>query len=118
MEKLQLSTWADECATTVDEWVHFELLADETKRLARIERFCDAHNGWNGLANGVAKDIVSQLYGEEALLFKDKINFKAPGGGGFRCHQDATAYDVGDLASHHISCQVCIDAQTKENGCL
>ena len=27
---------------------------------------------------------------------------------------DATAYDVGDLASHHISCQVCIDAQTKK----
>ena len=32
-----------------------------------------------------------------------------PGGGGFLCHQDATAYATDDLASHHISALVAID---------
>mmetsp|Transcript_21388 Transcript_21388/g.63932 ORF Transcript_21388/g.63932 Transcript_21388/m.63932 type:complete len:240 (-) Transcript_21388:689-1408(-) len=43
----------------------------------------------------VVKDLASQAFGEPAVLFKDKINFKGPGGAGFLAHQDATAYATG-----------------------
>ena len=56
--------------------------------------------------------------GEEALLFKDKINFKGPGGGGFLAHQDATAYATDALATRHISVRVAIDAADEHNGPL
>ena len=46
---------------------------------------------------------------QQALLFKDKINFKGPGGGGFDAHQDATAYATDKLASTHITAMVAID---------
>ena len=32
--------------------------------------------------------IVSQLFGEEAVLYKEKINFKLPSGEEFKPHQD------------------------------
>lgn len=32
------------------------------------------------------QQAVSELFGEAAVLFKDKINFKLPGGDGFKEH--------------------------------
>jgi len=49
---------------------------------------------------------------------QDKLNFKAPGGAGFLCHQDATAYATGDLASRHVSAMVAVDAATVANGAV
>jgi ectoine hydroxylase-related dioxygenase (phytanoyl-CoA dioxygenase family) len=49
------------------------------------------------------------------VLFKEKINYKQPGGGGFAPHQDATAYRFVD---HHISCMVPLDPATPASGCL
>ena len=66
----------------------------------------------------MVKDLVSQAYREEAVLFKDKMNFKGPGGGNFLCHQDATAYATDEFANRHISVMVAIDASTNENGPL
>lgn len=71
----------------------------------------------------VVQSLVSQLYGEPAVLFKDKLNFKAPGGAGFLCHQDATAYATDNLASRHVSAMVAVDAATvrgseRERKCL
>ncbi len=34
------------------------------------------------------RGAVATLFGEPAMLFKDKINFKLPGGDGFKPHQD------------------------------
>ena len=34
---------------------------------------------------------VGELFGEPAVLFKEKINFKMPGGAGFKAHQDQQA---------------------------
>ena len=60
---------------------------------------------------------MGQLLGEKAALFKEKINFKMPGGDGFKPHQDSQAgWDV--YADFFISALVSIDAATLENGCL
>lgn len=58
---------------------------------------------------------ASSLLGEQAVLFKEKINYKHPGGAGFAPHQDASAYRFSD---HHVSCMVPLDPATTESGCL
>lgn len=60
---------------------------------------------------------VSQLFGEDAILFKDKINFKLPGGDGFKAHQDVQA-GWDSYADLHITALLTIDPCTPENGCL
>jgi ectoine hydroxylase-related dioxygenase (phytanoyl-CoA dioxygenase family) len=50
-------------------------------------------------------------------LFKDKINFKLVGGGGFALHQDQQAgWSV--YAPLFLTAMVSIDGSTLENGCL
>ena len=128
-----LSKWSNEVAQwakddqlvdngdTTGPWLkHFEVIGgkQDNVQIARVENFSKRHDGFGKLTFGVANDLVSQVYATDALLFKDKLNFKMPGGAGFLCHQDATAYATGDLASHHVSAMIAIDKATKENGCL
>lgn len=60
---------------------------------------------------------ISYLLDEPYVLFKDKINFKWPGGGAFTPHQDFPAYEPFG-PREHITAMVCIDPATLENGCL
>ncbi|GMH80321.1 hypothetical protein TrLO_g10525 [Triparma laevis f. longispina] len=91
---------------------------DGTLNICRVENYCKSNEEWGEICFGVVRDLVSQAYREEAVLFKDKLNYKGPGGGNFLCHQDATAYATEDLATRHISVMVAVDAATKENGPL
>ena len=59
---------------------------------------------------------LKQLFGETAVLFKDKINYKQPGEGIAAPHQDMQS-NWSDFADFYFS-QVCIDENTIENGCL
>ena len=67
------------------------------------------------VCDGPIVEVVGDLFGGPAVLFKEKINYKHPGGGGFAPHQDATAYRFVD---HHISCMVPLDPSTEASGCL
>ena len=73
--------------------VHRERVDGEAEPvICRVENFCaPMADSWGAVARGAVGGIVAQLYKEPAALFKDKINYKMPGGGGFLCHQDATA---------------------------
>jgi len=62
-------------------------------------------------------DIKNYPLGEEAILFKEKVNFKMPGGDGFTPHQDQQA-GWGYYTDYFLSALVCIDESTVENGCL
>ena len=77
--------------------VHHERVAGAAAPvICRVENYCaPMADSWGAIARSTVGGMVSQLYGEPAVLFKDKINFKMPGGGGFLCHQDATACVVG-----------------------
>lgn len=49
---------------------------EEIVRMCRIENFCSSplgQSGWSQICFGVVQDLVGQLYGEEAVLFKDKV---------------------------------------------
>ena len=59
----------------------------EQVRLCRVENFVKHHEAWSEMALGFVQDVVSQAFREPALLFKDKINFKGPGGGAFLAYR-------------------------------
>lgn len=92
---------------------------DENLRiLSRLEDVEPYHEGFSRLFHGdKMKGNTAQLFGEEAVLYKDKINFKMPGGDGFKAHQDVQA-GWDRYASLHITVLVSVDATTLENGCL
>ena len=60
-------------------------------------------------------DAASALLGEPAVLYKEKINHKLPGGAGYSAHQDAPAYP---LLANHVSAMVAIDDADAGNGGL
>ncbi len=94
---------------------HFEQ-TDAGAVLARSEDFVHDEPVLRDLIEGgVIGEILGALFDEPAVLFKEKVNFKQPGGGGFAPHQDATAYRFVD---HHISCMVPLDPSTPASGCL
>ena len=76
------------------EWKYFEeSKLDKNKNiLARIENFCKFHKGFSNLCTkDKIIECINDCLGEEGVLFKDKINFKMPGGAGFTPHQDSQA---------------------------
>lgn len=84
--------------------------------VARSERFADEHRFLGSFIRGHEIGVVlAELFGEPAVLFKEKVNYKYPGGGGFAPHQDAAAYRFVD---HHISVMVPLDEASEASGCL
>ncbi len=86
--------------------------------LQRAENIYPYHAGFQALFDEPRlKGAVAELLGEPAVLYKDKINFKLPGGGGFELHQDQQA-GWNAYADYFITAMVSIDESTVENGCL
>lgn len=86
--------------------------------LQRIENFVPYHADFGDFVAGARMlGAVEQLFGAPAALFKDKINFKLPGGDGYKAHQDQQA-GWSAYAPLFITALVTIDEQTIENGCL
>ena len=101
-------------------WVyHEDSLAEPGRRvIQRIENFCPFHAGLDALVrHGPLSRWTAALMGGPVVLFKDKINFKMPGGPGFKAHQDQQA-GWSRYADLFVTALVTIDAATLENGCL
>jgi 2-aminoethylphosphonate dioxygenase len=119
----EISNWTDEVAAQPEQpgkqMMYFETSqADGRRILCRIENFVPYHEGFSKLITGRRmQQAASELLGEPAVLFKDKINFKLPGGDGFREHQDVQA-GWDEYASIHLTAMVAIDATNSENGSL
>jgi hypothetical protein len=115
---LRLHAWADEVAAWPDGggWLHHRELTDTGPALCRTENMVPHHAGLRSmLCAGVLADVAGALLGEPAVLYKDKLNYKLPGGAGYSAHQDAPAYRFVDV---HVSCMVAIDDAAETNGCL
>jgi len=90
-----------------------------SRLLSRIENFVQYNEGMNAIVNGPKLlGMCSQLFNERAVLYKEKINYKLPGGSGFAPHQDISAGWWMYGQSLHISTLVTIDEATIANGCL
>jgi len=122
-EVAEIARWTEEVATSPElpgrDWKYFETSQDDGSRiLCRIENFVPFHEGFAGLIQRRRMhQAVCELFGEEAVLFKDKINFKLPGGDGFREHQDVQA-GWDDYAELHITAMIAIDETNEANGSL
>ena len=118
----KISKWSDEMLTRPEEsgkhWVYHEksLKGDGQDLVSRIEYISPFHQGFQSLIKAL-RDPAGQLLGEEAVLFKEKINFKMPGGDGFKPHQDSQA-GWDSYAGFYINVLISIDKATIENGCL
>lgn len=99
-------------------WVYWEKSLKDTdkKIICRIEHITPVHSGFRQLSEAL-RAPVGQLLGEEAVLFKEKINFKYPGADGFKPHQDSQA-GWWNYTDFFISVLFTIDEATVENGCL
>lgn len=119
----QLTEWTEELQhwpETPGRWMkYFERGGSGNERqLCRVENFLPYHDGLRGLIEGSeVLSILETLMEEEPCLFKEKVNYKLPGGGGFEAHQDAPAFQSFGQR-YHITLLVAVDAQTRENGCL
>jgi hypothetical protein len=117
-----IASWSDELAARPEasgkHWVYHETsrLEPGVALISRIENIAPFHEGFAELTEAL-RGSVGQLLGEEAVLFKEKINFKMPGGDGFKPHQDSQA-GWERYAGFFITVAVCIDEATLENGCL
>lgn len=114
-----LAGWIDEVAAVTDGtggvMQHHEG-TDTGPQLCRTERFVDVHTGLARLLrDGALPDAAGALLGEPALLYKEKVNHKLPGGAGHRPHQDAPAYP---LVRTHVSAMVAVDDADVTNGGL
>lgn len=123
-EMKDLARWTDEVENYPETpgkfMMYFEksLKNGEDRLLNRLENFYPYHDGFRALFDGdKLRGAVSDLLGEEAILFKDKINFKMPGGDGFKPHQDQQA-GWGTYTDFFVTALVSIDEATTENGCL
>ena len=115
----ELQGWVDEVASWPDDgdgWMHHRELTDDGPKLCRSENIIPFHAGLRDLlTSGPLLDTASALLGQQAVLYKEKVNYKLAGGAGYAPHQDAPAYPF--IASH-VSCMVAVDDATRENGCL
>lgn len=114
-----LQSWVSEISSwepTSDKWMHHYESTPEGARLSRSENFVPYHTDMkNTVTDGKVLDVVSEVMTEPAVLYKEKINYKYPGGGGYAAHQDAPAYEFVDF---HITCLISVDTATSESGCL
>ena len=83
----EITQWVDEVANYPEiknkYMMYFEQSKiNEKKRiLSRMENLEPFHKGFSELfISGKIQNITSELFGENAILFKDKIYFKMPGG--------------------------------------
>ena len=113
-----LRRWADDVAAWPDgvNVLHYRELTVGGPRLCRTENFVPFHDGFRSmLTEGPMLHMASALLGEDAVLYKEKINYKLAGGAGYAPHQDAPAYP---FVEQHVSCMIAIDDADVHNGCL
>jgi hypothetical protein len=118
MTAARLRSWVDDVMAWPDGggWLHYRERTAAGPRLCRTENFVPFHRGLRALlTRGTLLETAGALMGEPAVLYKEKINYKAADGAGYAPHQDAPAYR---FVATHLSCMVAVDPADEENGCL
>jgi hypothetical protein len=113
-----LRAWTDEIEawpTGSHVWGHYAEHTADGPRICRTENVSACHPGVAALVSGPLQDCAAELLGEPVTAFKDKINYKQPGGAGFSPHQDKVAYPG---VARVMSILVAIDDCSVESGCL
>jgi 2-aminoethylphosphonate dioxygenase len=96
---------------------YYETNRDGDRIISRIENFRGIDIDFQSLLDTKLTPCVEKILGKKVNLFKDKINWKLPGGGAFKAHQDHMAWS--DFPpKYYVTLAVFVDNCTEENGCL
>ena len=103
--------------------LHYYEKTEYGPRITRSERFLNIDSELKEfLEFGKISKIIEILIGEQVVLFKEKLNYKYPGGAGYIPHQDVAAYyathDLHSKARLKITCLLSPFSTDEENGCL
>lgn len=118
---IELASWVQELASWPEapgKWMKWYEIVDGARQLCRVEDFLPYHLALSELLQeGELAVVIEELMGEHAALYKEKVNFKLPGGAGFKPHQDAPAFTTFGQ-SYHVTLMLSVDPATLDNGCL
>jgi hypothetical protein len=113
----QLQVWSLELPMVEGVLVTFEKGA-----ITRCEEFMSYHEPFAAIAGNDSRlaGVCGTLFGDNACLVKEKLNFKPPEGAGFMPHLDhpSLAFYLPPQCDSFITAMVAIDDMTVENGCL
>ena len=120
--KENLQRWSSEIEAfpeTPGKWMKYFEVDKKTgnRLLCRIENFLPFFPELHKIAFGIITDISSDLFGEQAVIYKEKINFKFPHGSGFNAHQDQPAF-VSFGINRLLTVLMPIDPNTRLSGGL
>ena len=113
---------------TIGPFHSYERLTNGTVGLSRTEAMVDHNAELNSFLRGPNSPvmrIVGHLAGEKVALYKDKLNYKHAGGGGYIGHQD-NYHDLPEVPKYKSPedrgfityvCMIAVDDATIENGC-
>jgi hypothetical protein len=96
-------------------WGHYAEHTAHGPRICRTENVSACHAGFASLVDGPLRDCAADAIGEPVNAFKDKVNYKQPGGAGFSPHQDKVAYPGVERV---MSILLAVDDCSVESGCL
>ncbi|KAL7935673.1 hypothetical protein V8C35DRAFT_333561 [Trichoderma chlorosporum] len=120
---IDLQSWAQEVhgwkPTETSEFMPYEEVNDKGETvLCRTENFADCHEGFSGLLRSPKLlGLLNDLAEEPMFLFKEKINYKLAGSGGFAPHIDSVAYThIKDVK--HLTILLSVDPSNLRNGGL
>lgn len=98
---------------------HFVVVAEarDQMQVCRYEHIRVIDPGLSERMCSILAPVLDDICDHDMLLFKDKVNNKYPGGGGYRAHQDIVAYR-SFVPRYHVTAMIAIDAADDDNGCL
>jgi len=108
-----LSKW-EECAF---KWMIYYEDSSNVKNKARVENFLEYHKDMNQFVRDKLTPTVNDIYNEDMVLFKEKINWKLANGKGFKAHQDQPAW-TDFPPNKYVTVVLFANNSTVENGCL
>ncbi|MCU1485520.1 MAG: putative oxygenase [Actinomycetia bacterium] len=117
-EVAELQAWLDDVQwwpAGSHVWGHYAEAAADGPVVSRTENVSACHPGIAALVEGRLRDLATELLGAPAVAFKDKVNYKHPGGAGFSPHQDLPAYPGVERV---VSLLVAVDECSETSGCL
>lgn len=91
--------------------------ANDSHQICRAEDLLSFSDELKTFIQTRIMNYLEELLEEPFVPFKDKINFKWPGGGAFLPHQDYPAFSLLPPKSH-VNVMLSIDPANLENGCL
>ena len=123
----EIQRWAP---TRGEHMIYYETVGDR-QQLCRTENYLDFHPGLARMVGPSSRlaAVATALLGDPSgvRIFKERINYKLPGGGGFAPHQDAPAWSGASptapdaeapFIQSSLNVNIAIDAMHPSNGGL